>query len=161
MRRRPSRRSVILFDGLPTTTSSMVSMVQQLAPLTSSLGEATDIALAFNNALLAGGGNTVEQENALTQFTQMLAAGKVDAAAWRSVVNAMPGPMNQLAQSLLGADKKQQDLYNAMKSGTVTFDQFNKAVVKLNKDGYGRYASFAQQAKDATQGIGTAIQNLR
>lgn len=147
-------------DGLPTTTSSMVSMVQQLAPLTSSLGEATDIALAFNNALLAGGGNTVEQENALTQFTQMLAAGKVDAAAWRSVVNAMPGPMNQLAQSLLGADKKQQDLYNAMKSGTVTFDQFNKAVVKLNKDGYGQYASFAQQAKDATQGIGTAIQNL-
>lgn len=147
-------------DGLPTTTSSMVSMVQQLAPLTSSLGEATDIALAFNNALLAGGGNTVEQENALTQFTQMLAAGKVDAAAWRSVVNAMPGPMNQLAQSILGADKKQQDLYNAMKSGTVTFDQFNKAVVKLNKDGYGQYASFAQQAKDATQGIGTAIQNL-
>ena len=34
-------------------------MVQQLAPLTSNLDEATDIALAFNNAMLAGGASTM------------------------------------------------------------------------------------------------------
>ena len=148
-------------DGLPTTTSSMIGMVQQLAPLTKNLDEATSIALAFNNAVLAGGKDTVMQANAIEQFNQMLSANKVDAAAWRSVVNAMPGQMNQLAKSILGANAKQNDLYEAMKSGKVTFTDFNNALVKLNKDGYGQYASFTQQAKDATQGIGTAMENAR
>ena len=148
-------------DGLPTTTSSMIGMVQQLAPLTKNLDEATSIALAFNNAVLAGGKDTVMQANAIEQYNQMLSANKVDAAAWRSVVNAMPGQMNQLAKSILGANAKQNDLYEAMKGGKVTFEDFNKALVKLNKDGYGQYASFATQAKDATQGIGTAMENAK
>lgn len=148
-------------DGLPTTTSSMIGMVQQLAPLTKNLDEATSIALAFNNAVLAGGKDTVMQANAIEQYNQMLSANKVDAAAWRSVVNAMPGQVNQLAKSILGANAKQNDLYEAMKDGSVTFTDFNNALVKLNKDGYGQYASFTQQAKDATQGIGTAMENAR
>lgn len=148
-------------DGLPTTTSSMIGMVQQLAPLTKNLDEATSIALAFNNAVLAGGKDTVLQANAIEQYNQMLSANKVDAAAWRSVVNAMPGQMNQLAKSILGANAKQNDLYEAMKGGKVTFEDFNKALVKLNKDGYGQYASFTTQAKDATQGIGTAMENAK
>lgn len=148
-------------DGLPTTSSAMTGMVQQLAPLTSNLDEATNISLAFNNAMLAGGASTMEQENALTQYTQMLSAGKVDMQAWRSIQAAMPGQLNQLAQALLGADKNGNDLYDAMKDGKVSFDDFNKAVVKLNSDGFGQYASFAQQAKDATQGIGTAMENVK
>lgn len=148
-------------DGMPTTTSSMIGMVQQLAPLTKNLDEATSIALAFNNAVLAGGKDTVLQANAIEQYNQMLSANKVDAAAWRSVVNAMPGQMNQLAKSILGANAKQNDLYEAMKGGKVTFEDFNKALVKLNKDGYGPYASFTTQAKDATQGIGTAMENAK
>ena len=68
-------------DGLPTTSSAMTGMVQQLAPLTSNLDEATTISLAFNNAMLAGGASTMEQENALAQYTQMLSAGTVDMAA--------------------------------------------------------------------------------
>ena len=59
-------------DGLPTTTSSMIGMVQQLAPLTKNLDEATSIALAFNNAVLAGGKDTVLQANAIEQYNQML-----------------------------------------------------------------------------------------
>ena len=148
-------------DGLPTTSSAMTGMVTSLAPLTKSLDEATDISLAFNNAMLAGGASTMEQENALTQYTQMLSAGKVDMQAWRSVQAAMPGQLNQLSEALLGAGHNGNDLYDAMKNGTVSFDDFNKAVVKLNKDGFGKYASFAQQAKDATQGIGTAMENVK
>lgn len=148
-------------DGLPTTSSAMTGMVQQLAPLTSNLDEATNISIAFNNAMLAGGASTMEQENALAQYTQMLSAGKVDMQAWRSIQAAMPGQLNQLAQALLGAGKNGNDLYDAMEDGKVSFDDFNKAVVKLNSDGFGQYASFAQQAKDATQGIGTAMENVK
>lgn len=148
-------------DGLPTTSSAMTGMVQQLAPLTSNLDEATDIALAFNNAMLAGGASTMEQENALTQYTQMLSAGKVDMQAWRSIQAAMPGQLNQVAEAMLGAGHNANDLYEAMKSGKFSFDDFNKAVMDLNQNGFGKYASFAQQAKDATQGIGTAMENVK
>ena len=148
-------------DGLPTTSSAMTGMVQQLAPLTSNLDEATDIALAFNNAMLAGGASTMEQENALTQYTQMLSAGKVDMQAWRSIQAAMPGQLNQVAEAMLGAGKNSNDLYEAMKNGAISFDDFNKKVMELNQNGFGKYASFAQQAKDATQGIGTAMENVQ
>lgn len=148
-------------DGLPTTSSAMTGMVQQLAPLTSNLDEATDISLAFNNAMLAGGASTMEQENALTQYTQMLSAGKVDMQAWRSIQAAMPGQLNQVAEAMMGAGHNANDLYEAMKSGKFSFDDFNKAVMDLNQNGFGKYASFAQQAKDATQGIGTAMENVK
>ena len=148
-------------DGLPTTSSAMTGMVQQLAPLTSNLDEATDIALAFNNAMLAGGASTMEQENALTQYTQMLSAGKVDMQAWRSIQAAMPGQLNQVAEAMLGTGKNSNDLYEAMKNGSISFDDFNKKVMELNQNGFGKYASFAQQAKDATQGIGTAMENVK
>lgn len=148
-------------DGLPTTSSAMTGMVQQLAPLTSNLDQATNIALAFNNAMLAGGASTMEQENALTQYTQMLSAGKVDMQAWRSIQAAMPGQLNQVAEAMLGAGKNSNDLYEAMKNGSISFDDFNKKVMELNQNGFGKYASFAQQAKDATQGIGTAMENVQ
>lgn len=148
-------------DGLPTTSSAMTGMVQQLAPLTSNLDQATNITLAFNNAMLAGGASTMEQENALTQYTQMLSAGKVDMQAWRSIQAAMPGQLNQVAEAMLGAGKNSNDLYEAMKNGSISFDDFNKKVMELNQNGFGKYASFAQQAKDATQGIGTAMENVQ
>ena len=148
-------------DGLPTTSSAMTGMVQQLAPLTSNLDQATNIALAFNNAMLAGGASTMEQENALTQYTQMLSAGKVDMQAWRSIQAAIPGQLNQVAEAMLGAGKNSNDLYEAMKNGSISFDDFNKKVIELNQNGFGKYASFAQQAKDATQGIGTAMENVQ
>lgn len=147
--------------GLPTSLNAMAGVVQQLAPLTGSLAEATDLSLAFNNALLAGGKSTEIQANALDQYVQMLAVGKVDMAAWRSIVSAMPGQVNQLAQSLLGAEAGQMDLYNAMQTGTIGFDQFNAAILALNNEGVNGFASFAEQAKSSTDGIATSQANLQ
>lgn len=148
-------------QGLPTSLQAMTGMVQKIAPLTGSLSEATDISLAFNDALLAGGKSTELQSNALEQYSQMLSVGKVDMQAWRSVVNAMPGQMDQLSKSILGNNANQQDLYNAMKSGRVTFKQFNDAVVDLDKNGSGHFASFQEQARSATGGIKTGWMNMQ
>lgn len=147
--------------GLPTALDAMAGTVQQLAPLTGGLDEATDLSLALNNALLAGGKSTDYQANAMEQYTQMLAVGKVDMSAWRSMVSAMPGQMDQLSVSLLGAGHNSMDLYEAMKSGEVTFDDFNEAILTLNKDGVGSFASFEKQARDSTDGIGTGWANLQ
>ena len=146
-------------DGLPTATDEIVRMVQGIAPLTGDLTKATDISLAMNNALLAGGASTTLAANAMEQYRQQMAVGKVDMMAWRSMTNAMPGQMNQIAQSILGAESNSTLLYTAMKEGTVTFDDFNNALLKLNSEGMDGVASFDTQARTATLGIATALTN--
>lgn len=148
-------------QGLPTSLDQMTGMVQKIAPLTGSLSEATDISLAFNDALLAGGKSTSMQSDAMEQYSQMLSVGKVDMMAWRSVVNAMPGQMDQLSKSLLGNKANQMDLYNAMKDGRISFQQFNDAVVALDKQGGGHFKSFRDQAFAATGGIKTGVANAQ
>lgn len=147
--------------GLPTSVDALAGVTMKFAPLTGSLAEATDLSLALNNAILAGGKSMDVQTNALEQYSQMLAVGKVDMQAWRSMVTAMPGQMDQLSQSILGVGHNSMDLYEAMKSGEVTFDDFNKALLDLNENGLAGYASFSQQAIDATAGIDTALQNVK
>lgn len=147
-------------SGLPTALDSMAGMVQQLAPLTGGLDEATELSLALNNALLAGGKSTDIQANAMEQYSQMLSIGTVDMAAFRSLVTAMPGQMNQLSEALLGTGSSAMDLYAAMKDGEVGFDDFNAAILTLNKDGIGAFASFEKQARSATDGIATSQANL-
>lgn len=144
-------------QGLPTTLDGMVSAVQQLAPLTGGLEEATELSLALNNALLAGGKSTDLQANAMEQYTQMLAVGKVDMAAWKSLISTMPGQMSQLSEELLGTGKSAFDLYDALQAGTLGFDDLNGAILTLNSEGTGEFASFADQATSATDGIGTGM----
>lgn len=152
-------------DGLPTSLDDAVSNVQMLTATMGNLNKgsvnATKVGIAFNNMMLAGGQGTQAAHDALTQYNQMLAVGKVDMQAWTSVVNAAPGQMNQLAQSLLGASANQKDLYEAMKDGTITFDDFNAAIVKLNEEGGDGFDSFSDQARAATGGIGTALENVQ
>lgn len=147
--------------GLPTRLDDIASNTQILAPLTGSLDDAADLAVAMNNALLAGGKGAGEASRAFEQYSQMLAVGKVDMQSWRSMAEVMPGQLNQIAQSLLGPTANSQQLYDAMSSGAVTFDEFNEALLDLNENGLDNFASFEQQAKDSTKGIGTAWSNLK
>lgn len=146
-------------DGLPTSLDSIVSMTQSLAPMCDSLDEASQLAIALNDAMLAGGQGTEVANAAITQFTQMLAAGKVDMDAWNSVVTAAPGQMDQLAKSMLGATANQKDLYNALSDGTISMDEFCDAIVELDQSGGEGFSSFAEQAKASTQGIATSMEN--
>lgn len=151
-------------DGLPTSLDQMSSDVQKLAASMGNLAEgevnATSVGLALNDMFLAGGRGTEAASRAMEQFNQMLANGRVDMQSWRSMVNAAPGQMNQLAQSLLGATANQADLYKAMQEGTVTFDQFNSALVTLDKEGGEGFESLYNQAVSATGGIATQLQNI-
>lgn len=147
--------------GLPTSLQDIMPLVQQIAPLTGSLDEATNVGLAFNNMLVASGKSTADQSRAMQQYTQMLATGKVDMMSWKTLMEVMPAQMNQLAESLLGAGKSGFDLYDALRDGKLTMEDVNKAMVKLNDEGGSKFASFAKQAKDASKGIQTAWTNLK
>lgn len=147
--------------GLPTRLDTMTASVQKIVPTVKDVGKATDIMLAFNDALLAGGASTQVQEAALEQFSQALAKGKPELEDWRSIQTAMPGQLDQVAQSMLGQGASATDLYEALKSGKVTMGDFCDAIVRLDTEGGQGFASFAEQAKLGTQGIGTSFSNLQ
>ena len=147
-------------DGLPTSLPALTGMVQQLAPLCSGLDEATNIGIAFNDMCLASGASTADVSRAMQQYSQILSKGKPDLQDWKTLQEVMPGQLNQVAKSLIGATANSKDLYSALQDGSISMDDFNNAVLKLDSEGADGFASFAQQAKDATQGIGTALDNI-
>ena len=152
-------------DGLPTALDQTVSDVQKLAAtmgnLNTGMVNATSLGISLNNMFLAGGKGTEAASNAMEQYNQMLAAGKADMQSWRSILDAAPGQLNQLAKTLLGATADQNDLREAINDGTVSFEQMNQAIVELNQNGGDGFASFEEQARSATGGIGTAIDNVK
>ena len=148
-------------DGMPTSLPALTSMVQQLAPLAGGLDKATSLGIAFNDMCLASGASTADVSRAMQQYSQILAKGKPQLQDWRTLQEVMPGQLNQVAQALLGPTKNSNDLYQALQNGSVSMGDFNQAVMDLDQKGTGAFASFRDQAKDATQGIGTAIENVQ
>ena len=152
-------------DGLPSTLNGVVGDVQKLTAtmgnLNNGMVNATSLGLALNDMFLAGGKGTEAASNAMEQYNQMLAQGKPDMQSWRSILNAAPGQLKQLAKTLLGATASQNDLYEALQKGNVTFDQMNEAIVRLDREGGDGFDSFERQARSATGGVGTALENVQ
>lgn len=146
-------------QGLPTKLDSIAGSVQRVVPKFKDVGKATDVMLAFNDALVAGGQSSQVQEAALEQYVQGISKGRFELEEWRSIQTAMPGQLDAVAQSMLGAGKSSNDLYEALKSGKVSVDDFADAFVKLDSEGINGMASFAEQAKTGSAGIATSMSN--
>ena len=151
-------------DGLPTSLDAAVGDIQKLAATMGNLNKgtvnATTVGLGLNNMFLAGGKGTEYASRAMEQYNQMLAAGKVDMQSWRTMLDAAPGQLDQLAKTLVGAEANSMDLYSALQQGTVSFDDMNAAIVRLNEEGGNNFASFEDQARSATGGIATQLENI-
>jgi tape measure domain-containing protein len=141
--------------GLPTTLDTGTLAVQRLTTKTQDVSKATDIYLAFNNAVLAGGAPMELQATATEQFAQAFAKGKPDMMEWRSMLAAMPAQLQQVAKAmnLPSADA----LGAGLRDGSISMDEFAKSLVNLNKSGIDGLPSLAKQAKNATGGIGTSM----
>lgn len=145
-------------QGLPTTLDSVAKTAQRIAIMTGDLEGATDTTLALNNAFLASGASTADAERGLEQYVQMLAKGEVDLEAWRTLQETMGVGLNETAKAFGFTGKAaQNDLYNALKEGDITFDQFNSKIIELsNKTG-----GFADIARESSGGIKTSWANMK
>lgn len=145
-------------EGLPTSLDAITGSTQKLALLTGNLGKATNTSIALNNAFLASGASTADAERGLIQYTQMLSKGTVDMQSWRTLQETMGVGLNELAKAFgFAGATAQQDLYGALQSGAITFDQLNSKLIELD----GGVNGFAERAKTASAGIGTSFQNLQ
>lgn len=145
--------------GLPTALDDSISYVQRFTAKNDDLEKSSQIFLAINDAILAGGGNAQTQASAIEQFAQSFSKGKPDLMEWRTLLTAMPGQLKQVAISMGYASA--DDLYEAFKSNRISMNDFTDAIIRLDKEGINGMASFNEQAKSATQGIGTSLKNLK
>lgn len=145
--------------GLPTTLDDAALSVQRFTSANNNIEASTDMFLALNNAILAGGASTQIQKSALEQLSQAYAKGKPDMMEWRTALMAMPAQLKQVALAM-GYVNAQQ-LGEALRSGKVSMDEFMATIVRLNKQGLNGFKSFEDQARNSTGGIRTALVNLK
>ncbi len=144
--------------GLPTALDEVASTAQRIAVLTGNLKKATKTTIALNDAFLTSGSSTDDAKRGLTQYIQMLSKGSVDIMSWRTLQETMGVALNDVAKAFGYAGvSAQNDLYDALKSGEITFDQFNEKLIELD----GGVNGFAARAKTASGGIATAFKNAQ
>lgn len=146
-------------QGLPTTLQDGAMAVQRFTSANSDIEKSTDMFLALNNAILAGGASSEIQASALEQLSQSYAKGKPDMMEWRTAMTAMPAQLKQVAKAMgyVNADA----LGEALRKGDVSMEKFMDTVIKLNKEGVEGFQSFEQQARNSTDGIRTSLTVLK
>lgn len=145
-------------QGLPTTLDDVAATTQRIATMTGDLKKATKTTLALNDAFLASGASTEDASRGLTQYIQMLSKGTVDLQSWRSLQETMGVALNDVAKAFgFAGASAQNDLYKALQDGSITFDQFNDKLIELD----GGVNGFASRAKTVSDGIATAMTNVR
>lgn len=145
-------------DGLPTKLDDVVSTTQRMTAMTGNLNKSTDATLALNNAFLASGASASDAQRGTEQYIQMLSKGEVDLQSWRTLQESMSVGLQQVAQQMgFTGEAATTELYGALKSGDVTFRDFQENLISLGT-GTGELAALA---KVNSEGIATSFSNLR
>lgn len=147
-------------DGLPTTTQDMVTLTQAIADSTGDLDLATRAALGFNDMMLANGASAGEMTQAMGVFNRVLGKGNATTAQWMSLQSVMPAQLALVARELMGEGASVESLRDALNNGDIAWNDFLRAIVRLDEEGTGAVASFTDQARANVDGIGTALTNL-
>lgn len=144
-------------QGLPTNLADVVTTSKSLAAVTSNIDKATDTTNALNHAFLASGSSSEDASRGLQQYSQMLAKGTVDMQSWRTLQETMAPALTKVAKKLGITSGNANELYDALQNGTITFDQFNDAMIECDTETGG----FAETALEASKGIKTSMTNIK
>lgn len=144
-------------QGLPTNLADVVTTSKSLAAVTSNIDKATDTTIALNHAFLASGSSSEDASRGLQQYSQMLAKGTVDMQSWRTLQETMAPALTKVAKKLGITSGNANELYDALQNGTITFDQFNDAMIECDTETGG----FAETALEASKGVKTSMTNIK
>ena len=146
-------------QGLPTSLDQAVSGVQDLFTVTNDLEQSEDMFKAINDsAMVFANGSTEAVDRFIYGYKQALSAGKVSAQDFNQMNEAIPGLMSKVAESM-GISYK--ELKDGLSDGSISIDQFNDALQKLDTEGTGSMEALSKSAHTATGGIQTSIANAK
>lgn len=169
-------------EGLPTGLDEIVNYTQRLASTMGNLNKdvynATNLAIAFNDAALSGGKGQYEANRAFEQFSQVLSRGRPSIQDWKIMMEVMPGQLKQMARYMGSNNESLQeyaknakktvdqldgmDLYNWIsenknEKAKERLQDLTKALIDLDNNGGAGITSFKDQVGDATHTIGNAL----
>lgn len=146
-------------QGLPTSLDQAVSGVQDLFTVTNDLEQSESMFKAINDsAMVFANGSTEAVDRFIYGYKQALSAGKVSAQDFNQMNEAIPGLMSKVAESM-GISYK--ELKDGLSDGSISIDQFNDALHKLDSEGTGSMEALSKSAHTATGGIQTSIANAK
>lgn len=146
-------------QGLPTSLDQAVAGVQDLFTVTGDLGKSEAMFKSINDsAMVFANGSTEAVDRFIYGYKQALSAGKVSAQDFNQMNEAIPGLMSKVAESM-GISFK--DLKDGLSDGSISIDQFNATLQKLDTEGTGSMEALSKSAHTATGGIQTSIANAR
>lgn len=145
--------------GLPTSLDQAVAGVQNLFMVTKDLPEAERMFKAINDsAMVFANGSTEAVDRFSYAFKQAMSSGKVSAQDFNQMNEAIPGLMDKVAESM---GLTYAELKQGLSDGSISMDQFNTALKKLDTEGGAGMEALEQSAKTSTGGIATSIQNAK
>lgn len=146
-------------QGLPTSLDDAVGGVQDLFLVTKDLKQAEDIFTSINDAaMIFANGSSDATNRFIYAYKQAMSAGKVSAQDFNQMNEAIPGVMDKVAEvmGITFAEMKQ-----GLSDGSISVDEFNKALNTLDKEGVGDMNALRDGVFDATGGIQTTIERLQ
>lgn len=145
--------------GLPTTLNDAMQSVTMISSINKDLPKSVRIFDAFNNAILAFGGNQEQANRAITQFSQAMGTGKVDARTYLSLTDAGMSPALAKVAEMLGySSENMGEFKSALGQGEISIEEFTDALIELNENGYDTMRALNSLAKEnALKSIGSSV----
>lgn len=144
--------------GLPTTLDQAAEGVQNIFMVTKDLKKAEDMFQAINDsAMVFASGSTEAVDRFIYAYKQAMSSGKVMAQDFNQMNEAIPGLMDKVAESM---GVTFAELKEGLSNGTISTDQFNAALKRLDTEGTASMGALRESAFNATGGIGTALTNM-
>ncbi|WP_182437736.1 tape measure protein [Bombilactobacillus bombi] len=145
--------------GLPTPLDQAVKGVQMIASSTGDIGRSQAIWAALNDSILGFGGSTADVNNAVLQLSQAFSNGTIDGMTWISMMNSQMGPVLTAIAKKMGITTG--ELKEGLSKGKISVQEFQDALIELDKNGGGGLESLHNIALTATGGIATSMQNAK
>lgn len=96
--------------GLPTGLDEIVESARQLIPLTGDLNRGVNLAIAANNAFLAGGSDAQSVRYGQRQIKDLLAKGTLRSQEWDSLFTALGSGLGVIAEQMGYSSKANKGL---------------------------------------------------
>ena len=145
--------------GLPTSLDQAVAGVQNIFMVTKDLPKAEAMFKAINDsAMVFANGSTEAVDRFTYAYKQAMSSGKVYAQDFNQMNEAIPGLMDKVAESM---GVSFAELKTGLSDGSISIDQFNETLQKLDTEGTSSMQSLGEVAKTSTGGIATQITNAK
>lgn len=86
--------------GLPTGLDEIVSSANQLIPLVGDIEKGSRLAIATNNAMIAGGADALQQKFGQRQIRDLLAAESLRSTEWDSLFKSLGAGLGVIAEEM-------------------------------------------------------------